>query len=409
MEVVNPRCAGIDIHKRSLTVCRITPGPDGGPVKEIRTFRTLTPDLLGLADWLAEAGVPIVAMESTGVYWVPLYNLFEGRFELVVANAAHIKAVPGRKTDVRDAEWIADLLRHGLLQASFIPPRPQRELRELTRFRTELVRERSAALNRLGKTLEAANIKLGSVVASLDGVSARAMLAALVAGISDPAELAGRADPRLRTDPQTLQAALAGVVGDHQRFMVAIQLEHLDELDARIAQLSTEIEARLHPFERDIGLLTTIPGISRRTAEVVLAEVGPDMTRFGSARQIASWAGLCPGNHESAGRRRGGRTRKGSPWLRSALVTSAHAAGRTNTYLGAQYRRLIVRRGRKRAAVAVAHSLLVIIRAMLLSGQPFRDLGATYFDEHDREHVRRRLVKRLQDLGYAVDLAPAAA
>lgn len=409
MDVVYPRCAALDVHKRSITACRIVQPPGGDPAKEIRSFGTLTRDLLALADWLDEAGVTIVGMEATGPYWAPVHNILEGRFELVVANAAHIKAVPGRKTDVRDAEWIADLLRHGLLRPSFVPSRPERELRELTRYRTTLVRERAAEVNRIGKVLEGANVKLGSVVSGLDGVSARAMIQALISGEADPAAIAGRADPRLRASTDTLAAALEGSVGAHQRFLLATQLRHLGELDQLIESVSAEIEARLRPFATQLTQLATIPGVSRRTAEVVLAELGGDMARFGSARQLASWAGLCPGNHESAGRRRSGRTRRGDPWLRSALVNSATAAGRTRTYLGAQYRRLTARRGLRRAKVAVAHSLLLIIRAMLLSGRPFEDLGANYFDERSELEVRRRLTHRLEALGYEVTLTPRAA
>jgi transposase len=408
MEVVHPRCAGLDVHKRSVVACRIVPGPGDEPVKEIRSFGTLTRDLLALADWLDEAGVTHVAMESTGSYWKPIYNLLEDRFELLLANAAHLKAVPGRKTDVRDAEWIADLLRHGLLRPSFIPGRPERELRELTRYRTSLVHERTSELHRIGKVLEGANVKLSSVVATLDGRSGRAMLRALAAGQTEPAAVASLADRRLRAPRETLEAALAGRVGPHQRFILGAMLRHLDELEQLIADVSAEIEARLRPFDPQIELLTTIPGVSRRTAEVVLAEMGADMSRFGSARQLASWAGLCPGNYESAGKRHGGKTRKGSPWLRSALVTSATAAGRTKSYLGAQLRRLAARRGLKRAKVAVAHSLLLIIRAMLISGQTFEDLGIGYFDERDRDHVQRRLTRRLEALGYRVSLSPAA-
>lgn len=409
MDVVHPRCAGLDVHKRTVVACRIVQAATGAPVKELRTFGTLTGELLTLGDWLAEAGVTIVAMESTGSYWKPVYNLLEDRFEQVVANAAHIKAVPGRKTDVRDAEWIADLLRHGLLRASFIPSRPERELRELTRYRTSLVRERSGEVNRIGKVLEGANVKLGSVVSGLDGVSGQAMLGALASGETSVSVIAHLADYRLRASREMLEAALEGSVGPHQRFMLRTQLRHLRELDRLIGDVSAEIEARLRPLAAQVELLTTIPGISRRTAEVVLAEVGHDMHRFGSAKALASWAGLCPGNHESAGRRHGGATRKGSPWLRAALVNSAAAVGRSHTYLGAQYRRLVTRRGLMRAKVAVAHSLLLIIRAILVTGEPFRDLGTDYFDQRDREQVRRRLTRRLEALGYSVTLAANAA
>ncbi len=409
MEVVHPRCAGIDIGKRGLTACRITPGPDGQAVKEIRNFGTLTRELLALADWLDEASVTTVAMESTGSYWKPIYNVLEDRFELLLANAAHLKAVPGRKTDVRDAEWIADLLRHGLLRPSFVPSRPERELRELTRYRTTLVRERAGEINRIEKILEGANIKLGSVISGLDGVSGRAMLEALVAGETDPTAIAGLADRRLRAKEEALERVEPAFERGLDRLAGRPELRHLAELDALIATVSGEVEARLRPFDEDLANLVTTPGVGRRTAEIALAELGGDMTRFRSARQLASWASLCPGNHESAGKRLAGTTRKGNTALRSALVTAAAAAARTSSYLGAQYRRIAARRGARRAKVAVAHSLLLIIRAILITKRPYRDLGPNYFDERDRDQVRRRLTHRLEALGYAVSLVPATA
>ncbi|HEY8869988.1 MAG TPA: IS110 family transposase [Candidatus Limnocylindrales bacterium] len=321
MEIVHRSCAGIDIGKRLVTVCVITSGPRGEPQKEIRTFRTLTRDLLGLADWLAAVGVAAVAMEATGSYWKPLWNLLEERFELLLANAAHLKAVPGRKTDVRDAEWIAELFRHGLLRASFIPPRPERELRELVRYRTSLIRERAAEINRIAKVLEGANVKLGSVSTNIGGVSGRAILTALVEGTVDPEALADLARGKLRAKHDALVAALTGSVGPHQRFLLAAQLRHLADLDTLIGGLDAEVKTRLCAADELVERLVTIPGVGRRTAEVVLAEIGTDMSRFRSARQLASWAGMCPGNHESAGTRHGGATRRGSPWLRGALVT----------------------------------------------------------------------------------------
>jgi len=409
MDIVRPRCPGIDIGKRSLTACVITTDARGTPAKEIRTFGTLTSELLALADWLEAAGVTAVAMESTGSYWKPIWNLLEDRFELLLANAAHLKAVPGRKTDVRDAEWIADLFRHGLLRASFIPPRPERELRELVRYRTTLVRERASEINRLAKVLEGANIKLGSVSTNIGGVSGRAILAALASGTTDPAVLAELARGRLRRKHDTLVEALAGSVGPHQRFLLATQLHHLADLDALVESLDAEIAGRLRGADELIERLVTVPGIGRRTAETVLVEIGTDMARFGSSRRLASWAGMCPGNYESAGTRHGGRTRRGSPWLRSALVGSARSASRTDTYLGAQYHRLAARRGAKRASVAVGHTILGIIYAVLVTGQPFHDLGPRYFDDRDHERVRRRLTRRLEQLGYAVTLRPDAA
>jgi transposase len=327
-----------------------------------------------------------------------------------VVNAQHIKAVPGRKRDVRDAEWIADLLQHGLLRGSYIPDRGQRELRELVRYRTALVREQTRELNRLQKVLEGANIKLATVASTMRTQSARAILEALVAGTTDPATLADLAQGRLREKRAALERALAGRLGTHQRFMLAEQLAHLDYLEEAIGHLNGEIRTRLHPFEAELARLDTIPGIARTTAEVVVAELGTDMTRFPTDRHCASWSGLCPGDHESAGKRRSGKTRKGSPALRGALVQAAHAASRSkDTYLSAQYHRLAARRGKKRAAVAVAHSILTIIYHMLRSGRSYEELGGNYFDERDREHVARRQVARLERLGYHVTLEPVPA
>jgi transposase len=348
-------------------------------------------------------------MESTGVFWKPVWNLLEDRFALLLVNAQHIKAVPGRKTDVRDCEWLADLLRHGLLRASFVPDRPQRELRELTRYRTSLVRERSTAVNRLQQTLEGANIKLASVATDIMGASGRQMLAALIAGTMDPAMIAELAQKRLREKLPALTQALTGRVGDHQRFLLAQQLAHVEYLDETIAHLSAEIARRLRPCEAEVERLDTIPGVGRWTAEILLAELGTDMTRFPSARHLASWAGMCPGNNESAGKRKSGRTRKGDPWLRTALVEAAQAAGRTKrSYLGAQYRRLAARRGAKRAAVAVGHSILGIVYHLLTRETVYEDLGVHYFDTRQRRTVERRLVRRLEALGYKVALEPVA-
>ncbi len=409
MEMVYARCCGLDVHKRTVVACLLVSGAEGTPTKEVRTFGTMTTDLLALSDWLSAAGCTHVAMESTGVFWKPIYNLLEDRFALVVVNAAHIKAVPGRKTDVRDAEWIADLLRHGLLRASFIPDRPQRELRELTRYRTTLVHERADEVNRLQKVLEGANIKLSSVATDLLGKSGRAMLEALVGGSTDVAALAQLARGRLREKLPQLEQALAGQFGPHQRFLIAQQLAHIDFLDASLERVSAEIGDRLRPFEPPMERLQTIPGVGRRTTEVLLAEIGTDLSRFPTARHLASWAGLCPGNDESAGKRRSGRTRKGSPWLRTALVEAARAAARTkDTYLAAQYRRLAARRGAKRAAVAVAHSILVMVYALLTQQTEYHDLGNHYFDERDRQAVERRLVRRLEALGYNVSLQPTS-
>jgi transposase len=414
MDVVYERCCGLDVHKRTVVACVVTSQAGGGPRKETRSFGTMTADLLALADWLEQHGVTHVAMESTGVFWKPVWNLLEDRFALLLVNAQHIKAVPGRKTDVRDCEWLADLLRHGLLRASFVPDRrrlrsEQRELRELTRYRTSLVRERSTAVNRLQQTLEGANIKLASVATDIMGASGRQMLAALIAGTMDPAMIAELAQKRLREKLPALTQALTGRVGDHQRFLLAQQLAHVEYLDETIAHLSAEIARRLRPCEAEVERLDTIPGVGRWTAEILLAELGTDMTRFPSARHLASWAGMCPGNNESAGKRKSGRTRKGDPWLRTALVEAAQAAGRTKrSYLGAQYRRLAARRGAKRAAVAVGHSILGIVYHLLTRETVYEDLGVHYFDTRQRRTVERRLVRRLEALGYKVALEPVA-
>jgi transposase len=363
MDVVHPRCCGLDVHKQLIVACVLISTEMGHPKKAVRTFGTMTDELLALGDWLAEYGVSHVAMEATGSYWKPVWNLFEDRFYLLLANAQHIKAVPGRKTDVKDAEWIADLLRHGLLKPSFVPDRAQRELRELTRYRTSLIQERAAEANRLQKVLEGANLKLGDVATNVLGRSARQMLELVIAGATeaDAAALAQLAKGRLRNKIPQLERALAGRVAAHQRFLLAQQLAHVDFLDEAIERVGAEIDERLRPVEQEVARLDSIPGVGRRTAEVLIAEIGTDMSRFRTAAHLASWAGMCPGHDESAGKRRSGRTRKGSPWLRTALVEAAQAVGRTkDTYLAAQLRRLSARRGKKKAVVAVGHTLLVI-------------------------------------------------
>ncbi len=405
MEIVARCCCGLDVHKKLVVACLRELDAAGRLRKEVRTFGTMTADLLALAEWLAAAGCTQVAMESTGVYWRPVFNLLHDQCEVLVVNAQHIKAVPGRKTDIKDAEWIAELLQYGLLRGSFIPPQPQRELRDLTRHRTTLVQERARVINRLQKVLEDANIKLAAVVTNVLGVSARAMLEAMLAGISDPATLANFAQGRLREKREQLEQALTGVVRAHHRLLLTELLGHIDYLDKAIARVSEAIAARLQDDEESLALLDSIPGVSRRTAEILLAEVGADLQRFPTAKHLASWAGMCPGNHESAGKRLSGRTRKGSPWLRQALVEAAHGAARSKrTYVGAQYRRIAARRGKKRAAVAVGHTILVMAYYVLTRREPYRELGPNYFDEHDRRRVERRLVHRLEQLGYSVDL-----
>ena len=408
MEVLYERCAGLDIHKRTVVACRVSPGADGQAVKATRTFGTMTDELVALGDWLGEVGVTHVAMESTGAYWQPIWNILEHRFNLVLANARHIKAVPGRKTDVKDSEWIADLLRHGLIQGSFVPELEEREVRELTRYRDALTQERTAEVNRIHRTLERANIRLGSVASDLLGVSARAMLAQLLAGKRDPVELAELAQARLREKIPELQRALAGQFGPHQAFLLAHQLRHVDELDALLAEVAAQIEERQRPFETELALLDTIPGIGRTTAQVLLAEIGADMARFPTPGHLASWAGMCPGNHESAGKRTSGKTTKGSKWLRRALTEAAYAAGRGTTYLAAQYHRLIARKGKKKAEVAVGHSILVIAYYVLKRRTPYTDLGGDYFQRRNPDGRRRKLVSELEQMGFAVHLTPTS-
>jgi transposase len=410
LDVIYERCCGLDVHKRTIAACLIVPAMSGASQREIRTFGTMTEDLLELTDWLAAAGCTHVAMESTGVYWKPIYNLLEATFTPLLVNARHIKSVPGRKTDVKDCEWIADLLRHGLLRGSFVPERPQRELRELGRYRTTLVQERSAEVSRLQKTLEGANIKLASVATDIMGKSGRQMLRALIEGSTDTSAMAQLAVGKLRAKIPQLERALRGCSGAHQRFLIAQQLAHIDFLEETIEQLSAEIAERMRPLEEALERLETIPGVGRRTAEAILVEIGADMSRFPTAGQLASWAGMCPGNNQSGGKRRGGKTSKGDPWLRAALVEAAHAAGRRrNTYLSAQYRRLASRRGKKRAAVAVGHTILVIAYHLLERSCDYEELGGDYFDKRDRQFVERRLVRRLEGLGYKVSLDPVAA
>jgi transposase len=448
MEVIHERCAGLDVHKKTVVVCQMHTRAHGRKEQETRTFGTTTVELLAVLDWLAEWGCTHVAMESTGEYWKPVYNILEGHVEVLLVNAQHIKAVPGRKTDIGDAEWIADLLRHGLLRSSFVPPRAQRELRDLTRQRSNLVRERASVINRLQKVLEAANVKLASVVSHVAGASARAMLEAMISGESDPAALAELAKGRMRGKRAELERALAGTTGAHHRFLLATHLEHIDFLDEQIESYSAQIAIHLdrltseadlnsgpppspsaapddpvsatpqpdggvsHPLTgvQAVVLLDTIPGIGPWQAEVILAEIGLDMTRFATAAHLASWAGVAPGNNESAGKRRPGKTRHGNPALCKTLVQAAHAAARTkNTYLAAQYRRLAARRGANRAAVAVAHSILVIAHHLLTRREPYQDLGGNYFDERKRDSVTHRLVRRLEKLGHHVTLDAASA
>ena len=412
MEVVRTHCAGLDVHKKTVVACAITPAPAGGWHKETRTFGTMTAELLALSDWLQAQGCTHVALESTGDYWKPVFNILEGSVEVILVNAQHVKAVPGRKTDVKDADWLAELLQYGLLRASFIPPVGQRELREVTRYRTTFVRERATLANRVQKVLEDANIKLGNVASDVLGVSGRAMLAALIADHATPEQMADLAKGRLREKRAALIQALEGRVKAHHRFVLTELLCQIDNLDETIVRFDTQIQEMCAPMEAAIALLDTIPGVARQTAEIIVAEIGTDMSRFPSAAHLASWAGVAPGNNESAGKRRSGKTRKGNPALGTALNQAAHAAAKTKTYLGAQYHRLAGRRGKKKAIVAVAHSILTMVYHMLTDQQPYAELGANYFDQQRPEVTAKRLVQRLEQLGYQVALqqpAPAVA
>jgi transposase len=403
MEVLYPRCCGLDIHKKALTACVIISGK-----KETCTFSTMTNDLLKLKIWLLELGVTHVAMESTGVFWKPIYNLLEDNLTLVLTNAQQIKTLPGRKTDVKDSEWIADLLRHGLIKGSFVPDREQREQRELTRYRRSLIEERSRVVERIQQVLEGANIKLSSVATDITGVSGRAMLEAMVSGVDDPEKLADMAKGIMRKKKDSLEEALNGLIGEHQKMMLASQLRHLDFLDSEIARLDDEIGGRLAPSAEIMKRLDEIPGVNRRIAEEYMSEVGNMVGRFATGGHLASWIGLCPGNNESAGKRKGGRTRHGNRWLCSSLVQAARGASRSKgNYLSAQYHRLAPRRGDKRAIVAVAHSISIIIYNMVSKGVNYCDLGHLYFDKRDSERVLRRTMKRIEALGYKVELQVA--
>ncbi len=409
MDTIYESVAGLDVHQKTIVACVRRIQPQGGVVEQVRTFGTMTGELLQMSDWLAKERVTHVAMESTGVLWKPVWNILDGRFELLLVNPRHIKKVPGRKTDVTDSQWIAHLLQCGLLRSSFVPSRPQRELRELTRQRTQLTREQTRIVNRIHKTLEDANIKLGAVASDIMGKSGKAMLQALVAGERNPTKLAELAKQRLRKKIPQLREALQGRLTEHHVFLLQTLLSHLQYLEREIANFDERIEVGLRPFldSDQIRRLDDIPGVNRRTIENVVAEMGTDMSRFPDEDHLSSWAGMCPGNEESAGKRTKCRTTKGNSWLRSALMEAAWGASRTKgSYLGAQYRRLAARRGKKRALVAVGHTLLVIFYHMLEAAVPYNDLGPDFFDKLNPEQYRRYLVKRLENLGFDVQLTP---
>lgn len=443
MDVRYTHCAGLDVHKKTVVACCITRGQQGEKQREIRTFSTMTADLLALSDWLGAKGVTHVAMESTGEYWKPVYNILEGNFELLVVNAKHIKNVPGRKTDVKDAEWIADLLQHGLLRGSYIPAQAQRDLRDLTRQRTNLVQDRATVVNRLQKVCEWSNIKLSAVASNIIGTSARAMLEAILAGHTTPQTLANLAIGRLRNKRPELERALHGIVRDHHRFMLAQHLVQIDFLDEQVALFDTEIARQIAQasasetqeppskpteppamtgdtsteatgaagvplsWEAAVELLDTIPGVGRRIAELLLAEIGMDMSRFPTPAHLASWAKVAPGNNESAGKHYSGAIGHGNRWLRTALVQAAWAAVRVKkSYLAAFYHRLAGRRGAKRAILAVAHRILIAMHHMLTKREAYHDLGATYLDERNQKNLINRTVKRFAKLGLQVNIEP---
>ena len=407
MEVLHPRCAGLDVHKDTVVACvRLHEG--AAPRELVETFGTTTKALLKLHDWLAGHGVTHVAMEATGVYWKPVWHVLEDSFELVLANAAHIKNVPGRKTDVNDATWIANLLAHGLIRGSFVPPTAIQEIRTLMRTRKQLVRERAQHVQRIQKTLEDANFKIESVISDVVGMSGRAILRALIAGETVPEKLLAVTTGRLRASREALLGALSGRIRPHHRFLLKLHLDQIEGLEGSIDTVDTEVGSTIEPFRAKVARLVTMPGISDVAAEVLISEIGVDMSRFPTAGHLVSWAGLCPRNDESAGKRRSTRLRQGAPWLKEILAQAAWAAARAKSgYLRAQFLRLKSRRGPKKAIMAVAASMLTAAYHMLRDDVDYRDLGTDYFDRADKAKTASRLVRRLRDLGYSVDLKAA--
>jgi transposase len=402
LDVIIERACGLDVHKNNITACIMT--PEG---KEIQTFSTKTVFLLKLVDWIKQQGCTHVAMESTSVYWKPIVNLIEAEnIEFLVVNAQHMKAVPGRKTDVKDAEWICQLLRHGLIKASFIPDRAQRELRELVRYRRSIIEERARQHNRIQKVLEGANIKLGSVVSDIMGVSSKNMLHAIANGVDNPEKLANMAQRTLKRKKADLELALQGYISPHQRLMLKTILTHIDFLSEQIDMLDQEVARRVSSYQEDIERLDSIPGISTRMAEQILAEIGTDVkNQFPSAAHMCSWAGLVPGNNESAGKRKSAKTKKGNKYLKSGLTEAAHTVRGSKNYLGALYRRTAARKGKKRAGIVVAHAILRISYYLLTRKEMYVDLGEDYFDKQRQQSIVRHALRRLEGLGYSVTIS----
>jgi transposase len=410
MEVLHAHCAGLDVHKDSVVAC-VRHMVDGKVTTGVKTFKTTTQELMALSDWLSAEGATHIAMEATGVYWKPVWHILsDGEFELILANAAHVKNVPGRKTDVNDAMWLTDLLAHGLIRASFVPGEPTQQMRDLLRTRKQMVRERSSHVQRIQKTLEDANIKLDSVVTDILGLSGRRIIEALIAGQTMPQALASLAHRRIHASADELEAALRGRVTRHHRFLLKLHLDQIDALDAALARIDEEVGANVEPFRTAVEMLSTIPGISTLSAEVIVAEIGIDMSHFETAGHLISWAGLCPKNDESAGKRRSNRMKKGAPWLKTTLIQCAWAASRKkNSYLQAQYLRIRSRRGAKKAIGAVAASMLTAAYHMLKDGTLYQDLGADHFDNRAKGKHVLRLVNRLQNLGFDVQITPLVA
>ena len=410
MELLHPHCAGLDLHKETVVAC-IRHMVDSTVTTDVKTFKTTTQELMALSDWLSSQGVTHIAMEATGVYWKPVWHILsDGEFELVLANAAHVKNVPGRKTDVNDATWLADLMAHGLIRASFVPEEPTQQMRDLLRTRKQFVRERSSHQQRIQKTLEEANIKLDSVISDVLGLSGRRMIEALIAGQTDPQVLASLAHVRIRATAAELEAALRGRVTAHHRFMLQLHLDHLDAVDAAIARIDKEVDGNVEPFRTAVQMLSDIPGISNLSAQMILSEIGTDMSRFETDGNLISWAGLCPRNDESAGKRRSTRMRKGAPWLKTTLIQCAWAATRKkDSYLQAQFLRLRSRRGAKKAIGAVAASMLTAAYHMLKYGTLYQDLGAKHFDQRTKGKQILTLINRLKNLGFDVAITPLAA